>query len=64
MLDYRSSTLQPNDVIVDLSRHINKLLAYEDISDSSSSDLDMDEESHSDVDSDGFINSSSSENSV
>ena len=37
--------------------------AYEDLSDSSTSDLDMDEESHSDVDSDGYINSSSSENS-
>ncbi len=40
MLDYRSSTLQPNDVIVDLSRHINKILAYEDISD----DLNPEEE--------------------
>jgi len=33
MIDYRSSTLQPQDLIVDLSRHTSKLMAYEDISD-------------------------------
>ena len=32
-MDYRNQTTDPNDIVVDLSKHMAKLTQYEDISD-------------------------------
>ena len=39
-MDYRNQTTDPNDIVVDLSKHMAKLTQYEDISD----DLSQEEE--------------------